>query len=143
MKATQTKNGINYTLSTEEKDGQIFAKVFKGDEKLPFVGTSFSRNTNALDITFWANEKINKNIIEKYVQEGNGYDCARFIVMECHDNKKACELSEEFLNMYASLEDLIGDNDNPFDKNVAESIELNENYLKQITELFNLTILEL
>jgi hypothetical protein len=69
--------------------------------------------------------------IAKLIVEDNAYDTALNIVAHS-TNKQAVKLSKEFLKFQGESEELTGDCDNPFNPDVHNYIEEEENYFKKL-----------
>jgi hypothetical protein len=72
--------------------------------------------------------------MQNLIIQFNGYDTALNVV-KYSDNKQAIKLSKEFLKFQKESEKLSGDDDNPFNADVHTYIEIEEIFLKEITEL--------
>lgn len=70
-------------------------------------------------------------IINQLIEDGNAYDLAQIIAHEFPNDKE----SATFLNRYAEIEELIGDNDNPFNPLVDESNHLSMNYIEHVKQI--------
>jgi hypothetical protein len=59
---TNTYIQENIKLVVKTKEGEKFAHVYKGDDKMPLKGTNFPLNTPMKEILRWANAPTNQNI---------------------------------------------------------------------------------
>lgn len=58
---TLTKNGTAHKVKIKESkhDGEIVVRIFINKDKMPYVGTWFSKLTPLSEIIQWAEDKIN------------------------------------------------------------------------------------
>ena len=64
----------------------------------------------------------------------NAYDVANWIIKDHGEDCNTYKTSKKFLEEYAKREEVIGDDDNPFNPDVNECIEEEEKFLKDILE---------
>lgn len=62
----------------------------------------------------------------------NAYDVANWIIKDHGKDCTTYKTSKKFLEEYAKREEAIGDDDNPFNPDVNECIEMEEEFLKDI-----------